>query len=467
MRTHSITVVALVAALGSSCTDAAPATGPAHGGPRLATYTVAVGAPTVLPGYLASYDLAYGVNDVGDVVGVSANATGKRAVSWVAGATLTNIDGPGAEAHDINLSGEIVGEMPLGGPPQAALWTPNAAGGYARTDLATQLPSPILSTAWAVNDFGQVAGTFRVGSGASGFTDRCFLWTPMVAHGTSGFMDVLPDLGGGWCVANDINDAGYVTGVSTTAGQVQHAFLWSPNSPNARNGSIADLTPGPESSYGTAINNAGQVAGARYPSPTGPQNAAVWTPNGAGGFAVTDLGTFTGDESFALDINDAGFVVGFARSTLTANSDAFFWQSGTLTPLIGTTSITEPTALTSLGNSSVRVVGMSMDPVTSSRTALRWDLTVAEVKPAATIAQTEQLVRQITAAGVLRGGESKSLLGELDAAARQLSQGKTTPARNLLNAFIREVQGLVASGRLTATQAQPLIDDAVTAIGSM
>jgi hypothetical protein len=68
---------------------------------------------------------------------------------------------------------------------------------------------------------------------------------------------------------------------------------------------------------------------------------------------------------------------------------------------------------------------------------------------------------------VLNAGEARSLLAKVDAATRQASQGKTTPAKNVLYALIAEANALRTSGRLTSARAQQLIDAAQCAIAAM
>ena len=214
------------------------------------------------------------------------------------------------------------------------------------------------------------------------------------------------------------------------------------------------------------------MAGWRVASPTlgGVTNAAVWTPTGPSSWSVQDLGTFGHDESQAADINDAGFVVAFGRNNTTTVDDAFFWQNGVATPLPGITGYTTaPTgALNNLTNTGVvLIVGASTNTVTADRIALRWAVTLTPVTPQGCIADVVALVGQMQTDGTLRTGEAKSLLAKLDATTRQIDQGRTTPATNLLYAFINEVNALVASGRLTAAQAQPLIDGARCAIDAL
>ena len=442
------------------CADQPAPTAASVRTPNLSTYTVTVAAPTILSGVSgSSFDIAVGINNSAEIAGVS----GTVAVRWPAGSTVpAPVDATDSRANDINSIGQLVGEKNL----RASLWTPNGSGGYTLTDIGAQLPAAIYSNAWGINSHGQVVGVYRPFATVGPFSDVCYLWTPTSANATSGTVTIFAGLGGTFCVANDINSGGYVVGASTTSAGAQHAFLWSPTSDNSGTGSIQNLGLAAFASYGAAINDALQIAG-QYMTTTSAATAATWTPTGGGGFAVTQLGTFGGVESHAMDINDAGFVIGWVRNS-SGVDNAFFWQNGTFTALPpGPNLTTSPNALTNLVGNVVRVVGASTDPTTGARAALRWDVAVSAVSAQGCLAQLIQLVEQMRASGKLSAGEAKSLLAKLDAAARQLDAGKTAPARNLLQALISEVNALVSSDRLSTTDAGPVIDGANCVLGSL
>jgi probable HAF family extracellular repeat protein len=175
--------------------------------------------------------------------------------------------------------------------------------------------------------------------------------------------------------------------------------------------------------------------------------------------------------SVATDINDAGFVVGYTQDPVNAYR-AFFWQSGTFTELaVPASDIGAPVeahALTNLiGNVAIVTGGDTFDPDNNGRHALRWAVTLTPVGLEGCFAQLAQLLTDLQTGGVLSAGEARSLLSKVDAAFRQASQGRTTPARNLLNNIIAEVNQLRASGRLTDAQAQALTDSAQCAIAAL
>ena len=115
-----------------------------------------------------------------------------------------------------------------------------------------------------------------------------------------------------------INNSGKATGSATfgtySAGATK-AFLYA-------NHSTTTLLPGPSvTSYGTAINGGGQVAG--YGPVSGAQHAILWN-NGT----PQDFGLLTGTtSSYAFGINDLGAVVGYSGSY------PFVWQNGVMTRL--------------------------------------------------------------------------------------------------------------------------------------
>jgi probable HAF family extracellular repeat protein len=137
-----------------------------------------------------------------------------------------------------------------------------------------------------------------------------------------------------------INDAGQAVGVSES-GSAQRAFLWSNNTMTAL-GSL-----GGNNSAGQAINNSGTVAGYTQ-LPTGQFRAARWS-NGT----LDTLGTLGGtNSSVATGINSAGQIVGYSYVTGTTNQlRGWIWQNGVFTelrPLEGGTFVS-PTGINDAG----------------------------------------------------------------------------------------------------------------------
>ena len=184
-----------------------------------------------------------------------------------------------------------------------------AAPPYTLIDLGT-FGNVQSAEATDVNDAGQAVG--RAGN-------RAFLWQ----NGTKTDLGTLASGSAAW--AFGLNELGQVVGHAalTTPPSGSHAVMWS-------NGAIIDLTPDVppnQSAAGTAINEAGQVAGNIYY-----RTAFLWN-NGV----RTDLGHLGGGNSAASDINDNGVVVGASytdqMTPLGFMQHPFVWENGAMRDL--------------------------------------------------------------------------------------------------------------------------------------
>jgi probable HAF family extracellular repeat protein len=169
---------------------------------------------------------------------------------------------------------------------------------------------PVGSFARAINERGQVAGNTVQGGGET----RAFVWD-------QGHVVDLGSLGGPHTYAWDINDEGFVVGVSEDEHSRQLPFIW-------RDGVMMRLFDGskePREGVAYGINNHGQVVGVLYPS-RGDQgsHAFSWA---RGSFTRLDAPPGDGwTGSTAWDINDAGAIVGEVQ-----NDQAVFaarWSRG-------------------------------------------------------------------------------------------------------------------------------------------
>ncbi|HVE24116.1 MAG TPA: hypothetical protein VNC22_01870 [Sporichthya sp.] len=193
-----------------------------------------------LDGGVYSYGRA--MNDVGQILGTSASATGGSTMFlWSPDRGMQDLPSLGVpgQSIDLNNAGQIVGAADFGGERHPFLWTPGAG----TRDLGSLGGEP--TVALAVNESAWVVG--RTNSGPP--STRAFLWTPR---------DGMRDLGtlgavGRSNVANDVNDLGQVVGESYTAAFKRHGFVWSETD------GMEDIFPATGMTSATAINNRGQV----------------------------------------------------------------------------------------------------------------------------------------------------------------------------------------------------------------
>jgi len=156
-----------------------------------------------LPGTNASSALA--INNQGQIAGSS----GGHAVLWSGGSIqdLGTLGGATSEAHGINEGGDIVGVSDTSSGPHAFLWK---AGSM--QDLGV-LSGDSSSRADHINDSGMVVGASESSGGI-----RAFVWTS-----AAGMQPLASD--GIYTEAFDVNNAGQVVGEQATSLGMR-AFLW-------------------------------------------------------------------------------------------------------------------------------------------------------------------------------------------------------------------------------------------------
>ncbi len=183
---------------------------------------------------------------------------------------------------------------------------------FAQTNLIVDLGTlgGIQSRAMGINSTGQIVGYSDTEAGKY----HAFLW--------DGAMHDLGTLAGkSESFGFAINNAGQIAGACSNLGDVtMRAFLW-------RNGTLNDIGE----FMPRAINNNGDVVGwlsLKRNSVDWYEHACLWR-----GGALTDLGTLNGLSSFAYGINDAGKIVGLALSTDELTTRAFLWNNGAMSDL--------------------------------------------------------------------------------------------------------------------------------------
>jgi len=211
---------------------------------------------------------------------------------------------PNGSPAGINAKGQVAFTAGVDGVPRARFYD-----GSTIRDLGT-FGGPD-SYVEALNDLGQV-----VGLASTPVPDlyHAFRWTRQ-----TGLVDLNPP-GVGYSSAFDINNKGQVAGTARFPGATPPggAFRWSPQTGMVNLGALGPTS----SSTGLAINDAGTVVG-DSDEPQGPRLTLVtkWPP----GHGPVALNAFPSIASRALDINNAGQIVGSAAFDARINDQAFIW----------------------------------------------------------------------------------------------------------------------------------------------
>jgi probable HAF family extracellular repeat protein len=207
-----------------------------------------------------NYSQAYAINDSGQVAG-AASLPGATHAFLYSGGVMYDLDGTSgnSEGYGINGSGEVVGEFG-NGTNHAFLYSNGVM-----QDLGSLGGN---SWAQAVNDSGQVAGwSYLENFGGP----HAFLYS-------NGVMQDLGTLGGLYSYAFGIDAAGQVVGYRGVAGEGGRAFLYSGGLMTDLNSLIS--TPGWDIGEASAINGRGQIAGSGF-NPQYGGGAVLLSPLGA------------------------------------------------------------------------------------------------------------------------------------------------------------------------------------------
>jgi probable HAF family extracellular repeat protein len=286
-----------------------------------------------------------------------------EAVVWQNGSVTPLGAGSSSEAFAVNQAGDIAGEFVVGSAEHAFLWK----GGTLK-DLGP-------GSARGINGSDQVVG---------GFGDSAILWNQNGAN-------LLPAFGTDTSAfAFGINNAGQVVGVSTAAANNQltsaHALLWVGNT-------ATDLghLPGDFGAVALAINSQGDIVGYSI-GPTFGRTPVIWhggviakiPADGRDANAINDLGDVAGDMFYfsggtivglpgdGFGVNELGMVAGTSFPGGFPPS-AFLWQHGSATGLPALPGFHGHPQSAAFGiNDSGQIVGYSdsADPAPESSTSL-------------------------------------------------------------------------------------------------
>lgn len=252
---------------------------------------------------------AYGVNNAGITVGVSATTwfgNSPLPVMWnpngsVSALTLPEGYGWGA-ANAVNNSGLIVGRAGSQDGDRAVLF--NAATGSSQIISATTSNGSFMTEAFGINDAGLVVGT---GTDPSDLA----LVVSMVYNSATGEMSSLGALPGHNSAINfGVSNNGYVVGSSSLYSSEGSPFIWS-----ASTGMKAiSLPPNTSNGSGSGVNDKGWVvgnAGGEFSIPFLYADGATYTiqsllPAGS------DWDFSTNTSASAMAIADNGSIVGTA-----------------------------------------------------------------------------------------------------------------------------------------------------------
>jgi probable HAF family extracellular repeat protein len=256
--------------------------------------------------------VATAINNVGQVVGYSQTSPSSfsHAFVWEDGviSPLDDENAISSQALDINDAGQVVGEISFTRlESSAVLWDDGE-----RVDLGTLGQTPVQAVANGINNAGQITGNSTTEDFFSPF--HAFLWQ-------NGNLEDLGTLGGRSSSGEAINQAGQIVGFALDENNNPHAALW-------ENGTIIDLgTLGGSRSGANDINNKGQIVGGSELADETTNQAFVWQ-NGT----MSGLAGLGGDRSFANAINETGQIVGFAE-TADGEWRAVLWQQNTIIDL--------------------------------------------------------------------------------------------------------------------------------------
>ncbi len=213
-------------------------------------------------------------------------------------------------ANAINAHGQVAGTSQQSGttsPARAFRYDGTPGSGGIMHNLGTLGGN--YSEAFGINDFGQVTGTAATDPNGPNPGQFAFLYTG--TPGAGGMMHNLGALGGSNSTAAAINNTGQVAGsYEIAAGGISHAFRY--DGP-AGFGIMRDLEPAADFSSSSAadINAGGQVVGSMATADGSISRGFVYSGTPGVNGVIRELDPLPGATlSFALAITDSGYVLG-------------------------------------------------------------------------------------------------------------------------------------------------------------
>ena len=250
--------------------------------------------------------------------------TGSAAISFAARPyTVTAIDTLGGDrnfANDISDTGYVTGNSRKAGGSQLFpyVWQ---AGGAEEIPILPDVPT--FGRGFGVNSDGVVAG--ESGNGPS----KAFRYD----SATDTIVDLGSLPGGSGGVANDINDAGVIVGAASN-GQSVRAFVsdGTPSGPLVDLGTPLDTADSFARAYG--ISQSGVIAGVARNAADTASEPTLWREASPGVYTPTTIGSPAGSvfgEAFAA--TDDGRAVGRYSDPVSNQTRAFFYDGGSSTDL--------------------------------------------------------------------------------------------------------------------------------------
>jgi len=234
------------------------------------------------------------VNAAGQIAGDFQFNAVTRAMRHDPGAGRIPLDVPTGTTQSIgtsiNASGVVVGRVSYTGGTVGAVWAPDSS--------VTLMQNPpgnwSYSTPAGINDSGVVCGSATLALvGAD--PQEAWRWSPATGY------EFLDSIGGIESFVRDINSAGLCAGHATLASGSVRAVRWGLDGA----ATVLGLPPGATQTFAAAINDSGAVVG------TTTSNGDAWVFTDATGIVrLPDFGT--GLKAAAYDINNAGWILGWA-----------------------------------------------------------------------------------------------------------------------------------------------------------